>query len=57
MVKRLTRRIGRPPVDTEAVTVRLPRSTLEWLDRERAKHEPVPSRPEMIRRLIDERRT
>ena len=44
---------GRPPVDTTAVMVRMPRDTLAKLDAYRAKLNPEPSRPEAIRRILD----
>ncbi|WP_423210523.1 ribbon-helix-helix protein, CopG family [Paracoccus yeei] len=36
--------------------VRLQPDLLDWLDRERAKLDPQPSRPEMIRIYLEERR-
>jgi len=50
------RKVGRPRVDSEPITVRLPRDLLSWLDEQRAQLDPVPSRPELIRRLIDQRK-
>jgi Arc/MetJ-type ribon-helix-helix transcriptional regulator len=44
---------GRPPVDTEAVKVRMPRSTLAKIDEWRATRDPVPSRPEVIREMVE----
>ena len=35
------------------VVVRLQPDALEWLDAERARRDPVPSRPEMIRILLE----
>ena len=46
-------RIGRPSVDTEAVTVRLDRLTLTLLDHWRREQGDLPTRPEAIRRLIE----
>jgi metal-responsive CopG/Arc/MetJ family transcriptional regulator len=43
---------GRPPVDAEAVNVRLPREMLEVLDEYRRKQEDLPTRPEAIRRIL-----
>lgn len=43
------RRVGRPEVDTEPVTVRLPRAVIEAVDDARRKEKAIPSRPEMIR--------
>ncbi len=47
---------GRPVVNSTPVTVRLAPDLLSWLDAERAKLEPEPSRPEMIRIYLEERR-
>lgn len=45
---------GRPPVDSEAVNVRLERPALDALDAWIAKQsEPRPTRPEAIRRLLE----
>lgn len=44
---------GRPPVDTEAVNVRLPRDTLTAIDAYRRAQHDVPTRPEAIRRLLE----
>ena len=47
--------MGRPPVDSEDVHVRLRRSALDALDAWiGAQPEPRPSRPEAIRRLLAE---
>ncbi|WCR11953.1 hypothetical protein JHW45_06240 [Paracoccus stylophorae] len=56
MAKSVSKRMGRPPVDSEAITVRLRRDLLDWLDAERTKMDPEPSRPEMIRIYLEERR-
>jgi hypothetical protein len=45
---------GRPPVDTEAVNVRLPRETLQNLDDWRRRQDDLPTRPEAIRRIVDD---
>lgn len=50
------KRMGRPPVNATPVTVRMPPDLLSWIDTERAKIAPPPSRPEMIRLIIEERR-
>jgi hypothetical protein len=42
---------GRPPVDTEAVNVRM--ATLETIDDWRRKQQDLPGRPEAIRRLVE----
>ena len=44
--------MGRPPVDTEAVTVRLPREMLEAIDDYRRTPESLPTRPEALRILL-----
>lgn len=46
------KKMGRPPVNSTPITVRLTPVQLEWLDAERAKIDPEPSRPEMIRLLL-----
>ena len=46
--------MGRPPKDTQAVVVRLPRPMIETLDRLCAEKPEHPSRPEMIRRIVSE---
>ncbi len=56
MSKSEGKRMGRPRVDSEAITVRVRRDVLDWLDAERAKLEPQPTRPEMIRLFLEERR-
>lgn len=43
---------GRPAVNATPVTVRILPEMLAWLDAERAKLDPPPTRPEMIRRLL-----
>lgn len=45
-------KIGRPRVDTEAVTLRLPRDMLGAVDDFRRGEGDLPSRPEAIRRLL-----
>lgn len=50
------KRMGRPPVNATPVTVRIPPDLLAWLDAERAKLDPEPTRPELIRQLIEEAR-
>ncbi|MEI4486694.1 ribbon-helix-helix domain-containing protein [Frigidibacter sp. MR17.14] len=45
-------RMGRPPVDTEGVTVRFDRATLEKIDAIRRQQEDLPSRPEVVRRAV-----
>ena len=50
------KRMGRPPVNATPVTVRIPPDLLTWVDSERAKLDPEPSRPEFIRKIIEEHR-
>jgi hypothetical protein len=44
---------GRPPVDTEAVNVRLALVFLKEIDDWRRKQHDLPGRPEAIRRLVE----
>lgn len=48
------KKIGRPKKDTEQVTVRLLVETIEAIDASRKLEIDLPSRPEMIRRMIDD---
>ena len=50
------RKAGRPAVHATPVTVRIPPELLAWLDAERAKLDPEPTRPEFIRQLIEDRK-
>ena len=45
---------GRPPADTEAVNLRLPRTMIDELDKRRREQADLPTRPEMIRRLLQD---
>lgn len=45
-------KLGRPPVDTEATTLRLPRDIIDALDEFRRGESDLPTRPEAIRRLL-----
>lgn len=45
--------MGRPPVDSEAVNVRMERDLLDRLDKWRDNALGQPSRPEAIRRLVE----
>lgn len=45
-------RMGRPPVDTEAITLRLPRELIQNIDDLRRMEADVPTRPEMVRRVL-----
>jgi len=47
------KRMGRPPVNATPITLRLQPDLLAWVDTERAKLDPAPSRPEFIRQLIE----
>lgn len=49
------KKIGRPRSDTEAITLRLPRELIEQLDDLRRDQKDIPTRPEMIRRLLVEK--
>jgi hypothetical protein len=44
---------GRPPVESEAVTVRMTTDALRTLDDWRRKQDDLPGRPEAIRRLVE----
>lgn len=46
------KKIGRPSVDTEAVTVRLPRDLIASLDDARRLDPELPTRQEIIRRVL-----
>jgi len=46
------KKMGRPPVDTEAVTVRLPRELIAALDDARREDPEMPTRQEVIRRVL-----
>lgn len=57
--KTVTARKKRGPAPTGKglqVVVRMQPDLLAWVDAERAKIEPEPTRPEFIRRLIEERK-
>lgn len=45
---------GRPPVDTEAVTLRLPREIIDVLETYRREQEIIPTRPEAIRQILSD---
>jgi hypothetical protein len=44
---------GRPPVESEPVTVRMTVDALQTLDDWRRKQDDLPGRPEAIRRLVE----
>ena len=43
---------GRPPVDSEAINLRLTREMIEVIDNRRRDEPDLPTRPEMIRRAL-----
>lgn len=45
---------GRPKVDTQPVMVRMPTALIEALDEARRAEEDLPTRPELIRRIVEE---
>ena len=45
---------GRPRIDSEAITLRLPREMIEAIDDQRRLESDLPTRPEMIRRALSE---
>ena len=48
------RPMGRPRIDTEAINLRLTREMLDAIDSRRRLEPDLPTRPEMIRRLLAE---
>lgn len=44
---------GRPRTNATPITLRLPPDLLVWVDAERAKIKPEPTRPQFIRQLIE----
>lgn len=48
---------GRPRVDSTSINLRLQPDLLAWLDSERVKADDEPSRPEMIRRMLERLKT
>jgi hypothetical protein len=46
-------RTGRPPVESEPVTVRMTTDALRVLDDWRGRQDDLPGRPEAIRRLVE----
>lgn len=48
------KKVGRPRTDTEGVMVRLPREMIDQLDDLRRDQKDIPTRPEMIRRIMQE---
>lgn len=47
-------KMGRPKMDTEAVTIRMDRTLLRAIDDYRRTQEDLPSRPEVVRRVMAE---
>lgn len=47
-------KIGRPRTDTEPVTIRMDRTLLHAIDDYRRTQEDLPSRPEVVRRVMRE---
>lgn len=47
-------KVGRPPVDSEAINVRLTREVIEAVDAFRKDEADLPTRPEGVRRLLSE---
>jgi hypothetical protein len=53
LMSEIKKKVGRPAVNSTPITLRLPPDLLSWVDTERAKLDPEPSRPEFIRGLIE----
>ena len=49
---KMEKKRGRPPVDSEAINLRLPRELIEAIDNRRRDEPDLPTRPEMIRRAL-----
>ena len=47
-------KMGRPKLDTEPVTIRMDRQMLKAIDDYRRVQEDLPSRPEVVRRVMTE---
>lgn len=47
-------KMGRPKLDTEPVTIRMDRQLLKAIDDYRRVQEDLPSRPEVVRRVMRE---
>lgn len=45
-------KMGRPPTDTEPVTVRMDQELLKAIDAYRRTEDDLPSRPEVVRRVM-----
>jgi hypothetical protein len=46
-------KMGRPRTETEALTLRLSKDMLKIIDDARREEEDLPTRPEMIRRVLE----
>ncbi|WP_188789207.1 ribbon-helix-helix protein, CopG family [Salipiger pallidus] len=46
--------MGRPPRDTAPVTIRMDQSMLKAIDDYRREQEDLPSRPEVVRQVMEE---
>ena len=53
MPEKEKKRIGRPPINSTSINLRLAPDLLAWVDAERAKLEPEPTRPEFIRQVLE----
>ena len=47
-------KMGRPPRDTAPVTIRMDQGMLKAIDDYRREQEDLPSRPEVVRRVMEE---
>ena len=47
-------KIGRPRTETEAVTLRLSKDMIAQIDELRRSEDDIPTRPEMIRRILQD---
>lgn len=48
------KKMGRPPVDTHPVTIRMTREMIAAIDEARRTQEDLPTRPEVIRRVMED---
>jgi metal-responsive CopG/Arc/MetJ family transcriptional regulator len=48
------KKTGRPKSETSAITLRLPDEMIQELDGVRREQEDIPTRPEMIRRILSD---
>jgi metal-responsive CopG/Arc/MetJ family transcriptional regulator len=48
----IMKKIGRPKSETSAITLRLPDEMIQELDLVRRNEDDIPTRPEMIRRIL-----